>query len=127
MELNALTGLIIGCAIEIHSELGPGMLESSYETCLQYELTNKGLKVKRQMGLPLVYKELFLEHGYRLDLLVEDRVIVEVKSTESISDIHIAQCLTYLQLSKAEIGLILNFNVLKMTTGIKRVIPRTPR
>ena len=103
------------------------MLESSYETCLQYELSNKNLRVDRQKGLPLVYKEIFMEHGYRLDLLVENRVIVEVKSIECIGDIHIAQCLTYLQLSKAEIGLILNFNVLKMTNGIKRVIPRTPR
>jgi GxxExxY protein len=125
MEINEITEIIIGCAIEVHRNLGPGLLESSYETCLCYEIEKAGLKVIRQLGLPLVYKEIRLEQGYRLDLLVEGLVVVEIKKVEAITDVHIAQTLTYLKLSGAKVGLILNFNVLKLKDGIKRLIAKT--
>ena len=124
MELNKITETIIGLAIEVHKQLGPGLLESTYEACLHYELEIAGLKVLRQLGLPLIYKEIRLEEGYRLDLLIEDTVVVEIKSVESLTDVHTAQVLTYLKLSGAKVGLILNFNVLKLTDGIKRLISR---
>ncbi len=125
MEINTITEKIIGCAIEVHKQLGPGLLESTYETCLFYELVNDGLHVQKQLAMPLVYKEIHLEHGYRLDLLVENSVVVEVKMVENICDVHIAQTLTYLKLSGAKIGLIINFNVLKLVNGIKRLRART--
>jgi len=124
MEVNKITATIIGCAIEVHKQLGPGLLESTYEACLHYELINVGLHVQRQLGLPLIYKEIKLEQGYRLDLLVEDCIVVEIKMVEVINDVHMAQVLTYLKLSDAKVGLIINFNVLKLTTGIKRLIAR---
>lgn len=122
---NKITETVIGCSIEVHRHLGPGLLESTYEAYLFYELVNKGLEVKRQVGLPLVYKEIKMELGYRLDMLIENIVVMEVKAIESIRDIHVAQTLTYLKLSGAKIGLILNFNVLKMTDGIRRLVART--
>ena len=124
MELNKITEIIIGRAIEVHRQLGPGLLESTYEACMHYELEIAGLKVLRQLGLPLIYKEIRLEEGYRLDLLIEDIVVVEIKSVEALTDVHTAQVLTYLKLSGAKVGLILNFNVLKLTDGIKRLISR---
>ena len=124
MELNKITETIIGRAIEVHKQLGPGLLESTYEACLHYELEIARLKVLRQLGLPLIYKEIRLEEGYRLDLLIEDTVVFEIKSVESLTDVHTAQVLTYLKLSGAKVGLILNFNVLKLTDGIKRLISR---
>jgi len=124
MEVNKITETIIGCAIEVHKHLGPGLLESTYEACLHYELLNAELDIKRQLGLPLVYKEINMEQGYRLDLLIENIIVVEIKSVETIGDLHIAQVLTYLKLSGSKIGLILNFNVLKMTDGIKRLAAR---
>ena len=105
--------------------LGPGLLESTYENCLVYELSKTRLEVKRQLGLPLVYKEINLEQGYRLHLLVENLVVVEIKSVEAICNLHIAQVLTYLKLSESKIGLIFNFNVLRMTDGIKRLAARS--
>jgi GxxExxY protein len=125
MEINKITEIIIGCAIEVHKQLGPGLLESTYEACLFYELVKAGLNVQRQVAMPLIYKEVHLEQGYRLDLLVETCVVVEVKMAEAIADVHVAQTLTYLKLSGAKIGLIINFNVLKLTQGIKRLIART--
>ena len=122
MELNKITEKIIGCAIEVHKNLGPGLLESSYVACLNYELMNSGLEVKQQLGLPLVYKEIQLDLGYRLDLLVDNSVVVEIKSIEMLKDVHVAQVLTYLKLSKATIGLLMNFNVPKLTDGLKRLI-----
>ena len=122
MELNKITEKIIGCAIEVHKNLGPGLLESSYVACLNYELMNSGLEVKQQLGLPLVYKEIQLDLGYRLDLLVDNSVVVEIKSIEMLKDVHVAQVLTYLKLSKASIGLLMNFNVPKLTDGLKRLI-----
>jgi len=122
MELNKITEKIIGCAIEVHKNLGPGLLESSYVACLNYELVNAGLDVKQQLGLPLVYKEIQLELGYRLDLLVDSQVVVEIKSVETLKEVHISQVLTYLKLSKASVGLLMNFNVPKLTDGLKRLI-----
>ena len=125
MEINKITEIIIGCAIEVHKQLGPGLLESTYEACLHYELEKAGLRVQIQVPMPLIYKEVHLEQGYRLDLLVESCVVVEIKMVDAIADVHIAQTLTYLKLSGAKIGLIINFNVLKLTAGIKRLIART--
>ncbi|RQW91632.1 MAG: GxxExxY protein [Geobacter sp.] len=124
MELNKITELIIGCAIDVHKSLGPGLLESTYLACLNYELNKKCLEVKKQLGLPLIYKEIHLEIGYRLDLLVENEVVVEIKSVEFLTDVHTAQVLTYLKLKKAKVGLLINFNVLRLTDGIKRLIIR---
>jgi len=124
MNINEITEKIIGCAIEVHKHLGPGLLESSYEACLLYELEKKGLKVKKQLGLPLIYKEIKLEVGYRMDFLVEDSVIVEIKSVEALTDVHTAQVLTYLKLSNSKIGLLINFNVTRLKEGIKRLIAK---
>lgn len=122
MELNELSSRIIGCAIEVHKALGPGLLESAYEECLAYELTESGLKIKRQVPMPLVYKKVKMEIGYRMDIQVEEKIIVEVKAVEALNDVHLAQVLTYLKLSGCKLGLLLNFNVAQMTKGIKRVI-----
>lgn len=124
MEINKITQTIIGCAIEVHKQLGPGLLESTYEACLYYELIKANLFVQRQLGLPLIYKEINLEQGYRLDLLIENSVVVEIKMVEAINAIHVAQTLTYLKLSGVKIGLIINFNVLKLTDGVKRLLAR---
>ena len=118
MEINKITEQIIGAAIEVHRQLGPGLLESAYEECLCYELRLKGLKYTRQQTLPIVYKEVQLDHGQRTDLLVENAVVVELKTVDSLIPAHEAQILTYLRLSKKSIGLILNFKVKLMTKGI---------
>ena len=125
MEINKITEIIIGCAIEVHKQLGPGLLESIYEACLYYELIKAGINVQRQVPMPLIYKEVRLEQGYRIDLLVENCIVLEIKMVEAIADVHMAQTLTYLKLSGAKVGLIINFNVLKLTTGIKRLVART--
>ncbi|NLJ07502.1 MAG: GxxExxY protein [Sphingobacteriales bacterium] len=119
---NQLTEKIIGCAIEVHKQLGPGLLECAYEECLYYELINSGLEVKKQLALPLVYKEIQLDAGYRIDLLVENRVIVEIKSVDAIAEIHKAQLMTYMKLANLKIGLLINFNVTKLKDGIVRWI-----
>lgn len=119
---NQLTEKIIGCAIEVHKQLGPGLLESAYEECIYYELINSGLEVKKQLALPLVYKEIRLDAGYRIDLLVENRVIVEIKSVDAIAEIHKAQLMTYMKLANIKIGLLINFNVTKLKDGIVRWI-----
>ena len=121
MEINQLTELILKCAYSVHSALGPGLLESAYEECLYYELQQAGLKVEKQKSLPLVYKEVKLDAGYRMDLLIENRIVVEIKSIEAFTDVHIAQVLTYLKLSGCKIGLLLNFNVTSLRNGIKRL------
>lgn len=122
MNENEISGKIIGCAIEVHKALGPGLLESAYEECLFYELTGAGLKVERQKPLPVVYKEVKLEAGYRVDLLVEGKVVIELKSVEALNDVHTAQVLTYLKLSGCKLGLLMNFNVFRLTDGIKRLV-----
>ena len=119
---NILTKKIIGCAIEVHKILGPGLLESAYQECLYYELQNAGLMVVKEKPMPIVYKEIKLDHGYRMDLLVEDKVEIELKTVEKFTNVHLAQTLTYLKLGKYELGLLINFNVTKLTNGLKRVI-----
>ena len=121
MTENVLSSVVIGRAFNVHSALGPGLLESTYEVCLCYELAKIGLKVEKQKPLPLVYQEIKLECGYRVDIMVEHKLILEIKSVEAINDIHLAQLLTYLRLSNCKLGLLLNFNVLHMKDGIKRV------
>ena len=120
---NDLTYQIIGCAYNVHAALGPGLLENAYEACLCYELQQCGLFVEKQKALPLIYNEVNLEIGYRIDLLVERKVVVEIKAIDLLHDIHLAQILTYLKLSNLRMGLLLNFNVLSMKTGgVKRVV-----
>lgn len=119
---NALTGKIIGAAIEVHRTLGPGLLESAYEACLVFELQEKGLNIERQKPLPLVYKNVKLDSGYRLDLIVETKVMVEVKSMTEIAAVHKAQLLSYLRLANLQIGLLINFNVKMLKQGIHRII-----
>lgn len=119
---DALTQKIIGAAIEVHRALGPGLLESSYEACLVFELLQVGLKVERQKGIPIQYKEVKLDCGYRLDLLVEEKIILEVKSVEELTKIHEAQLVTYLKLSGCQVGLLMNFNVRILRQGIRRII-----
>ncbi len=113
---------ILDAAFCVHSNLGPGLLESSYEECLFYELQQSGLKVERQKALPLIYKEVKLDAGYRVDLFIENCIIIELKSVECLADIHLAQILTYLKLSNCKLGLLVNFNVKHLKDGIKRVI-----
>jgi GxxExxY protein len=120
MGINQITEKIIGCAIEVHKQLGPGLLESAYEECLFYELINVGLNVKKQLALPLVYKEIKLDAGYRIDLMVENQVIVEIKSVDALAEIHKAQLMTYMKLSNIKIGLLMNFNVIRLKDGIVR-------
>ena len=119
-DLNNLTFDIIGCALKVHTALGPGLLESTYETCLAYELIEAGFKIETQKALPVIYKEVKLDAGYRIDILVENKVIIELKAVEAICDIHVAQLLTYLKLSGVKIGLLINFNVKDLKQGIKR-------
>ena len=113
---------IIGAAIEVHKHLGPGLLESSYEACLLFELRKRGVNVKSQVALPISYKGVQLEAGYRIDILVEEKVIIEIKTVEDFADIHLAQILTYLKLSKLKPGLLINFNSVKLVDGLKRVV-----
>ena len=122
MDENIISGKIIGCAIKVHQALGPGLLESTYHECLYYELKNAGLKVIKEMPLPLVYEEVYLECGFRIDLFVEDKFVIEVKSVDALNDIHMAQVLTYLKLSDCKYGLLINFNVLKLVSGIRRLV-----
>ncbi|MBN2665631.1 MAG: GxxExxY protein [Bacteroidales bacterium] len=117
-----LTDSILRCAYKVHSVLGPGLLESAYEECLFYELETIGLTVYRQKPIPLVYEEKKLDIGYRIDLLVEDKVILEIKSVEALNPVHFAQLMTYLKLSDCRIGFLINFNVKSLKEGIKRII-----
>lgn len=122
MLYEDLTEVIIGCAINVHKELGPGLLESAYEECLFYELKKAGLKVERQKAIPVVYKEIKIDCGYRADLIVEDKVILELKTVDDFNPVYEAQILTYLKFAKKKIGLLINFNVLRLKEGIKRYI-----
>jgi GxxExxY protein len=121
-QLNDLTGTVIGAAIDVHRILGPGLLESAYEGCLTCEIKERGLKVERQVELPLFYKDFKLDCGYRLDLLVEGAVIVEVKSVHTVASIHQAQLTSYLKLSGCKVGLLINFNVEILKKGIFRIV-----
>jgi len=119
---NDIATEVIGAAIAVHSTLGPGLLESVYKECLWYELVKKGLYVEKEKPLPLIYEEVRMDCGYRLDLVVENKLIVEVKAVEALNDIHMAQILTYLKVSGCKLGLLINFNVLRVKDGIRRVI-----
>ncbi|SRR5690606_14927615 len=123
LRYRALTSKIIGAAIEVHKHLGPGLLESAYEQCLAYELHERGLLVERQVMLPVLYKEIELDHGYRIDLLVQGKIVLELKAVEEITPVHEAQVLSYLKFSKCPVGLLFNFNVLRLKDGgIRRFI-----
>ena len=117
-----LTQKIIGCAIEVHRQLGPGLLESAYQECLIYELTQSRLKIEKEISMPILYKDIKLNQGYRIDILVEDKIVLELKSVDKITDVHKSQLLTYLRLGKYELGLLINFNVPILKNGIKRLI-----
>ena len=119
---NEISRIVFDCSLKVHKTLGPGLLESAYEECLYFELVKRGLKVEKQKALPLVYEEVKLDVGYRIDLLVENKLIIEIKAVEALNDIHLAQILTYLKLSNIKLGLLINFNVLLIKDGIKRVI-----
>ena len=119
---NKIGDLILDAAFEVHKNLGPGLLESAYEHCLAYELLQKDLNLRIQQPLPLVYKDVKLDCGYRLDIVVEDKVVIEVKSVEALNDVHLAQMLTYLKLTNCKLGYLLNFNVSQLKQGIKSVV-----
>ena len=125
-RLDNITGTIINCAIEVHCALGPGLLESAYEACLAFELVEQGLKIERQKPLPVVYRDVKLDCGYRLDILVEESVIVEIKVTDHLAPIHKAQLLSYLRLSGCKVGLLINFNVKVLKSGINRIVNNFP-
>ncbi len=122
MELNEISNKIIGAAIQVHRTLGPGLLESTYEACLKYELEKRGLKIQSQVGLPVIYDGIKIDLGYRLDILVDDAVIIELKAVTTITPLHEAQLLSYLKLSGKHLGLLINFNVTLLKDGIKRRI-----
>lgn len=121
-NINQLTYQIIGCAYEVHKILGPGLLESTYETCLCYELEKAGIKYEKQKELIVNYKGVKLDNGYRIDILVENSIVIELKSVETILPVHTAQIMTYIRLSKKRIGLLINFNVTNLQNGIRRYI-----
>jgi len=122
MTENELSNRILGCAIKVHKALGPGLLESAYQRCLEYELIKDGLDVEFEKALPLVYEEVKMEVGYRIDLLVNKKVVIELKSVESLTDVHRAQVITYLKLGEYKLGLLINFNVALLKYGIERIV-----
>ncbi len=126
MELNEISGAIVDAAMKVHSVLGPGLLESAYEACLLFELHKRGLDAKKQVALPVVYDDVKIDVGYRIDLLVENAVIVELKAVDKVLPIHEAQLLSYLKLSSRQLGLLINFNVVHLKDGIKRMVNNLP-
>lgn len=122
MTENEIANKVIGLAIEVHSALGPGLLESAYQECLHYKIGKAGLKVEKEKPMPLVFEDVKLECGYRIDLLVENKLVVEIKSVEALNDVHLAQTLTYMKLGNYKLGLLINFNVALLKNGIKRVV-----
>jgi GxxExxY protein len=122
MRLNEISGEIIGAALRVHRALGPGLLESAYEACLAYELVNRGLQVERQVAMPLVYEGVELDVGYRIDLVVQSSVLVEVKAVQALASVHEAQLLSYLKLSNKRLGLLINFHVPLLKHGIRRLV-----
>ena len=125
MDENEISKIVFESALKIHKVLGPGLLESAYEECLFYELKKYDLKVEKQKQLPLIYEEVRLDSGYRIDIIIEDKFIVEIKSVEALTDVHLAQLLTYLRLSNCKLGLLINFNVSLLKNGVRRVINGT--
>ncbi len=122
IDENNISNIIIGCAIEVHKTLGPGLLESAYQECLHYELLKSGLKVEKELPCPVNYKKIKLEYGYRINLLVEKKVIIELKAVEKLTPSHKAQLLTYLKLGNYKLGLLINFNESLLKSGIKRLV-----
>jgi GxxExxY protein len=122
MDVNTISNRVIGMAIEVHKQLGPGLLESAYCECLSYELNNYGYNIEVQKPLPIVYKDIKLEHGYRIDILVENSLVIELKTVEAFTDVHYAQILTYLKLGNYPLGLLINFHTKTLKEGIKRFI-----
>ncbi|WP_339888226.1 GxxExxY protein [uncultured Flavobacterium sp.] len=122
MDINNLSYKIIGLAIEVHKELGPGLLESAYQECLYYEIKNAGFYVEKEKSLPIIYKDIKIDHGYRIDLLIENKLVLELKTVEKYTDIHFAQVLTYLKLGNYPLGLLINFDSKILKTNIKRFI-----
>ena len=122
MTENELSRIVFDCALKVHQSLGPGLLESAYEECLFYELKKIGLRVEKQKPLPLIYEEVKLDVGYRIDIIVENKLIIENKSVEALNDVHFAQLLTYLKLTNCKLGLLMNFNVSLIKNGVKRVV-----
>ena len=120
MEVDKLTEQVIGLAIEVHRHLGPGLLESAYQKCLYYELNKANLKVESELKLPIEYKEIKLDHGYRIDLLIKNQLVLEIKTVETFTDVHKAQILTYMKLGNYKTGLLINFNTKLLSKGIKR-------
>ncbi|RDI54754.1 GxxExxY protein [Flavobacterium glaciei] len=121
-DLESLSYKIIGLAIEVHRQLGPGLLESAYQQCLFYEIKKAGFKVEKEVMLPIIYKEIIIDHGYRIDLLIEDKLVVELKTVESFTSVHFAQILTYLKLGQYPLGLLINYNSKILKNNIKRFI-----
>ncbi|MBA2249275.1 MAG: GxxExxY protein [Chitinophagaceae bacterium] len=122
MTENELSNIVIGEAIKVHSKLSPGLLESVYQACFVYKLIKTGFLIESQKPIPLVYEEVKLECGFRCDIVVENKLIIEIKAVEALNDIHLAQVLTYLKLTKVKLGLLMNFNVIRLKYGIKRVV-----
>lgn len=122
MTENEITGLILNKAFEIHSSLGPGLLENAYKECLYYKLIKAGLYVEKEKPMPLIFESVRLDVGYRLDLLVESKVVIEIKSVDALNDVHFAQTLTYLKLGNFRVGLLINFNVTYLKSGVKRIV-----
>ena len=122
MTENELSHKAIGIAMDVHSALGPGLLESAYKECLFYKLTMNGLYVEKEKPMPLVFENVKLEVGYRIDLLVEKKLVMEIKSVDALNDVHLAQTLTYMKLGNYKLGLLMNFNVVLLKNGIKRVV-----
>ena len=122
MKENEISKIILDCAFKMHTALGPGLLEKVYQECLAYELTNAGLNVEVEKPMPLIYEEIKFDCGYRIDILVEKKVVVELKVVEAFNDVHIAQTLTYMRLSESKLGLLLNFYTKSLKNGIKRLI-----
>ena len=119
---NEIAKIVFDCALKVHKQLGPGLLESAYEECLFYELKKTGLKVEKQKQLPLIYEDVKLDVGYRIDIFIENKFVIEIKAVESLHDVHLAQVLTYLKLTDSKLGMLINFNVTLIKNGIKRVI-----
>lgn len=122
MTENELSHKVIGIAMEVHTALGAGLLESAYKECLCYSLLESGLYVEKEKAMPLIFKEVKLEIGYRIDIVVENKLVIEIKSVEALNDVHLAQTLTYLKLGNYKLGLLINFNVVRLKDGIKRVV-----
>jgi GxxExxY protein len=122
MTENELSNKIIGLAIEVHTTLGPGLLESAYKECLFYKIGRSGIQVEKEKPMPLVFEEVRLDCGYRIDLVTENKLVIEIKSVDALNDIHLAQTLTYLKLGNYKLGLLINFNVVKLKDGIKRIV-----